>query len=936
MADYKSTINLPQTDFPMKADLARREPEMLRWWEEKDIYGKLRSSARGRPSFILLDGPPYANGAIHLGHAINKVLKDIVVKSRGLDGYDAPYVPGWDCHGLPIEHQIEKLRGKEIKALEPRAFRQACREYALEQVKIQREDFKRLGVMGDWDRPYMTMDSAYEAEQLRALARILRNGHVYKGLKPVHWCLDCRSALAEAEVEYEDKTSPAIDVRFSVEDLAELARRFGVAKLSKNEANVVIWTTTPWTLPANQAVALGAEIRYSLIDTGTELLVLATELADKVLTRAGVPESQRVAEVEGSALEGLSLKHPFYDRSVPVILGEHVTLDAGTGAVHTAPGHGQEDYVVGLKYKLKIDNPVGSDGRFVTGTPLFEGERVFDANKHVIEVLSERGRLLKHETLKHSYPHCWRHKTPVIFRATAQWFIGMDQAGLRRTALSEIAKVKWMPAWGESRIGNMIADRPDWCISRQRTWGVPIALFTHKSTGELHVRSAELLEAVADRIEEEGLEAWFELDPVELLGAEAQDYEKVTDIMDVWFDSGVLHHCLSKTRPEITAPADLYLEGSDQHRGWFHSSLLTSVAMYERAPYRGVLTHGFTIDEKGRKMSKSLGNVIVPQKVVGTLGADVLRLWVAATDYANEMSLSDEILKRVAESYRRVRNTARFLLGNLSGFDPSTDQVPVADLVALDRWALWRTEQLQSEVIEAYREYQFHLIYQKVHNFCSVDLGGFYLDVLKDRLYTTPAGSHARRSAQTAMFWIIEAMARWLAPILSFTAEEIWRYMPGTRGESVFLETWCALPAEAKQAPQIDWAAILDLRSAVARELEKLRNTGAIGAPLDASIDLYCSGSLLDTLQRFGDELRFVFITSEARVHPVAERPSDAVPAEEGEQNGSWIVVRASEATKCVRCWHKRPDVGAHPEHPEICGRCVTNVTGTGEQREWT
>ncbi len=937
MADYKSTINLPKTDFPMKADLARREPDMLSWWEENDIYGKLRQAAKGRPTFILADGPPFANGAIHLGHAINKVLKDIVVKSRSLDGYDSPYVPGWDCHGLPIEHQIEKTRGKEVKTLAPGAFRQACREYAAEQVEVQRKDFKRLGVMADWERPYLTMLPAYEAEQLRALAMILRNGHIYKGLKPVHWCLDCRSSLAEAEVEYEEKTSPAIDVRFAVESLGELGKRFGLETLPRQEASVVIWTTTPWTLPANQAVALGPELRYALIDTGTELLVLASELADQVLERAGIENASRIAETSGAELEGLLLAHPFYDRKVPIILGDHVTLDAGTGAVHTAPGHGQEDYVVGLKYKLKIDNPVGSDGRFVTGTPLFEGERVFDANKHVIDVLAERGRLLKQENLKHSYPHCWRHKTPVIFRATAQWFIGMDQGQLRKTALSEIKKVKWMPAWGETRIGNMVADRPDWCISRQRLWGVPLALFTHRATGELHARSAQLLEAVADLVEKDGIEAWFNLDPADLLGGEAPDYEKVTDIMDVWFDSGAMHHCVSKMRPEISAPADLYLEGSDQHRGWFQSSLLTSVAMYERAPYRAVLTHGFTIDEKGRKMSKSLGNVIVPQKVVGTLGADVLRLWVAATDYANEMSLSDEILKRVAESYRRVRNTARFLLGNLNGFDPATDQVPVSELVALDRWALWRTEQLQAEVIQAYREYQFHLIYQKVHNFCSVDLGGFYLDVLKDRLYTTPAGSHARRSAQTAMYWIIEAMVRWLAPILSFTAEEIWRYMPpGERSESVFLETWCTLPQAAKQAPEIDWDAILSLRSAVARELEKLRNADAIGAPLDAAIDLYCSGSLLETLQRFGDELRFVFITSEARVHPAAERPSDAVPAEEGEQNASWIVARPTDAPKCVRCWHKRPDVGTHPEHPEICGRCVTNVSGPGEERRWT
>ena len=943
--DYKDTLNLPRTDFPMKADLARREPDMLKWWEENAIYAKLREVSRGRPSFILADGPPYANGAIHLGHAINKVLKDIVVKSRTIDGYDAPYVPGWDCHGLPIEHQIEKTRGKEVKTLAPREFRQACRDYALEQVDGQRKDFKRLGVMGDWEHPYMTLQPGYEAEQLRAFAQILRNGHVYKGLKPVHWCLDCRSALAEAEVEYEEKTSPALDVRFAVKDAAELARRFGLQQVPARPASIVIWTTTPWTLPANQAVALGPEFQYSLIDTGTELLVLATELATTVLTRAGVTDSQRLAQVAGSVLEGLQLAHPFYDRTVPVILGDHVTLDAGTGAVHTAPGHGQEDYAVGLKYKLLIDNPVGSDGRFVTGTQFFEGERVFDANKHVSEVLKERGQLLHEEPLRHSYPHCWRHKTPVIFRATAQWFISMEQAGLRKSALREIAKVKWMPAWGESRIGNMIAERPDWCISRQRTWGVPIALFTHKATGELHPRSAALLEEVADIVDKDGIDAWFDLDPVKLLGAEAQDYEKVTDIMDVWFDSGVMHHCVTKMRPEITAPADLYLEGSDQHRGWFHSSLLTSAALHDRAPYRAVLTHGFTIDEKGRKMSKSLGNVIVPQKVVGTLGADVLRLWIAATDYSNEMSLSDEILKRVAESYRRVRNTARFLLGNLAGFDPATDQLPPEELVAIDRWALWRTQQLQEEILAAYRAYQFHLIYQKVHNFCSVDLGGFYLDVLKDRLYTTPEKSAARRSAQTAMYWIAEALVRWLAPVLSFTAEEIWRFMPGKRSESVFFETWVQLPQGVAARPAIDWDAILDLRGAVARELEKLRNSGAIGAPLDAEVDLYCAPALLETLSAFGEELRFVFIVSDMRVHPAQERPSDAAAAspvgdsatsQEGDDNAAWIVVQPTAARKCVRCWHKRPDVGSHAKHPELCGRCVTNVDGPGEIRRFT
>jgi isoleucyl-tRNA synthetase len=697
----------------------------------------------------------------------------------------------------------------------------------------------------------------------------------------------------------------------------------------------VIWTTTPWTLPANQAVSAGPDVAYDLIDTGSELLVLAKELAPAVLKRAGVNEFKRLGEVPGAALEGLQLAHPFYDRTVPVVLGEHVTLDAGTGLVHTAPGHGQEDFAVGMKYKLKIDNPVGGDGRYIPGTPLFAGEHVFEANKHVIAVLKEHGTLLHETTLKHSYPHCWRHKTPVIFRATAQWFISMEQAGLRKGALREIGKVKWMPAWGESRIGNMIADRPDWPISRQRVWGVPLALFAHKATGEPHPRSAELLDAVAARVDKHGIDAWDDVDPVDLLGAEAQDYEKVKDILDVWFDSGVSHQCVSKHWPQVTMPADLYLEGSDQHRGWFHSALLTSVALHDRAPYRAVLTHGFTVDDKGRKMSKSLGNVILPQKVIGTLGADVLRLWIAATDYANEMSLSDEILKRVAESYRRMRNTVRFLLGNMAGFDPVKDQVPAGELIALDRWALWRTEQLQEEVVAAYRNYQFHLVYQKVHNFCSVDLGGFYLDVLKDRLYTTPATSHARRSAQTAMFWIAEAMMRWLAPILSFTAEEIWRYMPGARNESVFLNTWVALPQGAAQRPQLDWDTLLRVRSGVMRELEKLRNAGAIGAPLDAEVDVYCAPHVLQVLQPLGEELRFAFITSAARVHRADSRPAEAAPAEEGNEDLAWIVARPSSAKKCVRCWHKREDVGSNAEHPELCGRCVTNLAGPGEPRRY-
>ena len=946
MADYKNTVNLPDTAFAMKADLARREPEMLAWWEEHRTYEKLRAIAADRPKFILHDGPPYANGAIHIGHAVNKILKDIIVKSRTLDGFDAPYVPGWDCHGLPIEHAVEKVRGREMKQLDAKAFRQACREFALEQIDVQRKDFIRLGVMGDWFNPYLTLAPRYEAEQLRAFAQIIRNGHLYKGYKPVHWCLDCRSALAEAEVEYEERTSPSIDVKFAAVDGPDLARRFGLQALPPGRASIVIWTTTPWTLPANQAVAVHPEFDYSLlrvsrtsqfddVHSGVETLLVASELAPAVLKRAGLAASQEIGRVKGAELEHLRVRHPFYDRVVPVILGEHVTLESGTGAVHTAPGHGQEDFIVGKKYGLEVDNPVGSDGRFLPATPIFAGEKVFEANKHVVEVLRESGALLHHEAYQHSYPHCWRHKTPVIFRATPQWFISMEQAGLRAAALAEIGKVEWTPGWGEQRIYSMIAGRPDWCISRQRMWGVPLSLFTHKETGELHPRTAELVDQVAELVARDGIDAWFELDPATLLGADAPSYEKVTDIMDVWVDSGVSHHCVSQSRPEIRTPADLYLEGSDQHRGWFHSSLLTSVAQKGHAPYKGVLTHGFTVDEKGRKMSKSLGNVVLPQKVMSTLGADVLRLWVAATDYANEISVSDEILKRTSDSYRRIRNTVRFLLGNLAGFDPARDAVSVEQMVALDRWALARTRELQDEVIAAYRSYDFHVIYQKLHNFCVVDLGGFYLDVLKDRLYTTPAAGHPRRSAQTAMYWIAEAMVRWLAPIMSFTAEEIWAFMPGKRAESVFFTTWADIPATAHLSQPVDWPKVLEARAAVLRELETLRVANQIGAPLDADVTLYGTPDWTAALQPLGEELRFVLITSSAAVVDAAARPADAIAAAGEGNSGLWLHVRRSEAAKCARCWHKRADVGTVAAHPELCGRCVVNLDGAGESRQY-
>jgi isoleucyl-tRNA synthetase len=925
----------------MKADLAKREPEMLAAWERDDVYGKIRKVAKGRPTFILTDGPPYANGALHLGHSLNKILKDIIVKSRTLDGYDAPYVPGWDCHGLPIEMQVEKTHGRVGAKISAKAFRAACREYAIKQIDLQRGEFKRLGVLGDWDHPYLTMAPRFEAEQLRAFSLIIKNGHLYKGFKPVHWCLNCRSALAEAEVEYEDKTSPSIYVRFEVVDRADLAQRMGVPDeqqraLFDEPVSLAIWTTTPWTLPANRAVAVHPQFDYALVEfdsgAGPERLLLASELVNALMQTLGVAEWSVLGEVKGAVLELLTLQHPFYDRQVPVVLGEYVTLDTGTGAVHTSPGHGLDDYIVGRRYNLEIDNPVGGDGRFLPSTPLFAGEQVFDANAHVIKVLLENGRLLKDEPYHHSYPHCWRHKTPVIFRATPQWFISMEQAGLRKGALEAISHVDWMPTWGEQRITSMIAARPDWCVSRQRTWGVPIPLFVDKVSGELHPRTHELIAEVAKLVERDGIDAWFDLEASSLLGAEAGQYDKATDVMDVWFDSGVVHHCVSVIRPEITAPADLYLEGSDQHRGWFHSSLLTSVAMHGRAPYRGVLTHGFTVDENGRKMSKSLGNILSPQKLTSTLGADVIRLWVAATDYANEMSVSEEIFKRIGDSYRRMRNTLRFLLGNLHGFDPKEHAVAFDDLVAIDQWVITKTFALQNDVVTAYRNYEFHKIYQEIHNFCVVELGGFYLDIIKDRLYTTGANSAPRRSAQTALNHVAQAMARWLAPILSFTAEEAWGYLPGIPNESVFFNTWHQFPAGAERILPVDWPSFIALKADVARELERLRGLGSIGSSLEAAVTVFVPEALAPHFEKMHDELRFLLITGQAEVATTAAIPASAVKAT---QEDVWIEVKPSSHLKCVRCYQLRSDVGSNPQHPEICARCVLNVEGPGEERRF-
>ncbi len=947
MTDYKDTLNLPSTGFPMRGNLPQREPELLRRWQEIDLYGKLRAAGNGRPRFVLHDGPPYANGDIHIGHAVNKVLKDIIIKSKILSGYDAPYVPGWDCHGLPIELNVEKKVGKAGVKVDAATFRGACREYAARQVDGQRKDFIRLGVLGEWDNPYLTMDYLFEADIIRALGRIIENGHLHKGFKPVHWCTDCRSALAEAEVEYEDKTSPAIDVRFRAGNEQGLLSccHHVEGQAGQGPLSVVIWTTTPWTLPANLAVALNPELDYVIVQCdaghGQERLLLADALLKDVMLRYGVDDYRVIAYCKGSDLEGQPLAHPFYDREVPVILGDHVTIDAGTGAVHTAPGHGLEDYVVGSRYRLDVYNPVGADGCFLPDTELFAGEHVFSANNHVVEVLKAKGTLVHEDRLGHSYPHCWRHKTPIIFRATPQWFISMDRNGLRETALGAIDTVQWLPDWGKARIRGMVENRPDWCISRQRTWGVPIPLFVHRETGELHPDSVRLVEQVAMRVEQSGIDAWFTLETAELLGDEAGAYDKVNDTLDVWFDSGVSHYAVLERRADLGVPADIYLEGSDQHRGWFQSALLTGVAMRGTAPYRSVLTHGFTVDAKGQKMSKSLGNVVAPQKIMNSLGADILRLWVAATDYRGEMSVSDEILRRTADAYRRLRNTARFLLANMNGFDPARHLLDPEQMLCLDRWVIERTRTLQEQIGQAYERYEFHRIYQLVHNFCAVDLGSFYLDIIKDRQYTTRADSIPRRSAQTAMYHVAESMVRWLAPILSFTAEEIWLHLPGKRGESVFLAGWYELPAafypegEILQRMGSDfWERVIRIREAASKQLEILRSTGGIGAPLDAEIDLYADEPTGALLSAVGDELRFVLITSYARVHPLEEAPEAAVDAAIP-GIGLRIFAAPSRHAKCIRCWHHRADVGATAEHPELCGRCVENVTGSGESRRY-
>ncbi|RVU29855.1 isoleucine--tRNA ligase [Neptunomonas marina] len=942
MTDYKATLNLPDTAFPMRGNLAKREPDMLKAWQEQGIYQKIRAISAGRPTFVLHDGPPYANGNIHLGHAVNKVLKDMIIKSKTLDGYDAPYVPGWDCHGLPIEHKVEVTHGKDMGADKTREL---CRSYAQEQIEGQKADFIRLGIFGEWDNPYKTMSFANEAGEIRALAKMVEGGYVFKGLKPVNWCFDCGSALAEAEVEYADKKSSAIDVAFVCEEADKLAAAFGLSELAK-PAFAVIWTTTPWTIPANQAMNVHPEFEYALVDTGDKLLVMAAELVEGALERFEL-EGTIIAKTAGAQLEHISFRHPLYERSSPIYLADYVELGAGTGIVHSAPAYGEDDFATCRRYGMQFDeilNIVKGDGVYIDDLPLFGGMDIWEANGDIVKALADADRLLCHKTIKHSYMHCWRHKTPLIYRATAQWFVGMDgvegQSGsLRDKALAAIEETQFVPDWGKPRLHSMIANRPDWCISRQRNWGVPIPFFLHKESGQLHPETVALMEQVAQRVDEEGIEAWFKLEPAELLGDEADQYEKVTDTLDVWFDSGTTHwHVMRGSHPmghDQGPRADLYLEGSDQHRGWFHSSLLTGCAIDGHAPYKALLTHGFTVDEKGYKMSKSLGNVIVPQEVTDTLGADILRLWIASTDYSGEMAVSKQILQRTADSYRRIRNTSRFLLANLNGFNPETDLVAPENMLALDRWAVDAAARLQQKVQEAYRNYRFLDVYQQVHHFCVQELGGFYLDIIKDRQYTTKADSLARHSAQTALYHIAQAITRWIAPVLSFTAEEIYAALPGEKGESIFLETWYEGLFELADDDAFGrdyWERILAVKSAVNKALEEARNEKLVKASLSTEAVLFADEQIAADLARLDAELRFVLITSEAQVAPLADASDDARATE---LDGLKVALKASEHAKCERCWHHREEVGSNAEHPELCNRCIENVYGEGEARQF-
>ncbi len=922
--DYKETLNLPATDFPMRGNLPQREPEIMQRWTELELDRKLSEPNQEKPNFTLHDGPPYANGNIHIGHALNKILKDIVIKSKRMQGYYAPYVPGWDCHGLPIELKVDQKLGKKKREMTKAEVRRECRTYAKEWVDIQSDEFRRLGIFGDWQHPYLTMTADYEAATARELARFAEREGLYKGRKPIHWCSSCVTALAEAEVEYEDHTSPSIFVKFPYQD--ELPAGFD--ELAGKPLSFVIWTTTPWTIPANLAVCLHPELLYVAIDTGAELLVMAEGLHAQVLAELNITDFKIAKTFQADVFDKKECRHPLYDRASLLVLGDYVTLEAGTGCVHTAPGHGHDDYLTGLRYGLEIYNPVDDYGRYREDLEFFGKEKVPAVNPQVSAKLAEVGALLGEDKISHSYPHCWRCKKPIIFRATEQWFISMEANQLRQKALEHINDVQWIPHWGRDRIYNMIENRPDWCISRQRSWGVPITVFYCGKCDEA-LADGKIMHHVADLFEETGSDIWYEKEAKELLpdgtvcpSCGHDDFRKEMDILDVWFDSGVSHAAVVEKREQLKTPADLYLEGSDQHRGWFHSSLLASVGTRDAAPYRAVLTHGFVLDEKGRPMSKSVGNVIAPEKVIKQYGAEILRLWVATQDYRNDTRVGDAILKQVSEAYRRIRNTARYILGNIHDFDPATQTVADKDLLEIDRWALSRLEELVNRVLKSYDSYDFHVLYHAVHNFCSVDMSAFYLDVLKDRLYTSPTESLERRSAQTAMYRILEALTRMMAPVLSFTAEEIWGFMPGEREESIHLAEFPSFEDSLiDNALEEKYERILAVRSDVAKVLELARAEKIIGHSLDARVELAADGDLADLLKQESAQLASLLIVSQVEV-------TDSLANATTGENLPELKIRVSKADgeKCSRCWNYATTVGEHDDHPEICHRCLQAI----------
>ncbi|UCG14823.1 MAG: isoleucine--tRNA ligase [Deltaproteobacteria bacterium] len=933
--DYKKTLNLPRTKFPMKADLAKREPDILETWDKMNLYRQLRVSSKNRRRYILHDGPPYANGHIHLGTALNKILKDMIVRCRQMMGYDSVYVPGWDCHGLPIEHQVEKELGDRKLSMSQLELRRHCRAYAEKYIDIQRDEFKRLGVMGDWERPYLTMAYDYEATIAEELGKFISQGSVYKSKKPIYWCSSCRTALAEAEVEYEDHRSPSIYVKFPL--VSDLSQK--VPEVRGRDVSVLIWTTTPWTIPANLAIALHPDYAYALVAVNDEAWIIAESLVDDMMNKSEVSEYEILARISASDLEGLKCRHPFIERESLIVQAPYVTLDVGTGCVHTAPGHGREDFETALKYDLDVYSPVDDDGCFTEDVPFFAGQFVFEANEGVNEKIAEAGSLVRQENIVHSYPHCWRCKQPVIFRATEQWFISMESNGLREKALESIAKeVKWIPGWGQERIYGMIANRPDWCISRQRAWGVPITVFYCDGCGEI-LATPEVLEQVVSRFAREGADIWFTHEAAKLLPPDAScgkcgesKFTKEMDILDVWFDSGVSYAAVLEIRGDLHSPADLYLEGSDQHRGWFHSSLLAAVGTRGHAPYHSVLTHGFVVDGAGRKMSKSLGNVIAPDEVIGKYGAEILRLWVAAEDYRDDIRISEEILQRLSEGYRRIRNTCRFLLGNLNDFDPERHRVDPDSMESLDRWALHQLQQVVKKVLQAYDRFEFHKIYHAIHNFCVVDLSSFYLDVLKDRLYVSAPASRPRRSAQTALFEIAVTLVRLMAPILAFTAEEVWHHLPAfqDKSDSVHLEQ-LPEPVTAYEDEFLgnQWERILEIRTEVNRALELARKRKEVGHPLDAEITLGVAGQLLEQLQGQEDMLRRVFIVSKVRLAE-PDTLQNAVGAEEIPD--MLIQVKPATGAKCARCWVHEESVGSDPEQPMICLRCTEELAASGRK----